>query len=138
MRDLIKFFGNREFNCRMTIEQRINIKFCVKLGKTVTKTLKMLRDAYGDSSMSRTRVFEWHKQFVEGREDVEDDPKSGGPSTFTTDTNIEKVQQLVPSDRRLTICVIANKVEMDEEMDYTILVDTWACERCVPKWFQHS
>jgi len=37
----------------MTIEQRINIKFCVKLGKTTTETLKMLRDVYGDSSMSR-------------------------------------------------------------------------------------
>ena len=75
VRDLIEFFSDREFNCRMTIEQRINIKFCVKLGKTETETLKMLRDIYGDSSMSRTRVFEWHKRFVEGREDMEDDPK---------------------------------------------------------------
>ena len=69
VRDLIEFFGDMEFNCRMTIEQRINIKFCVKLGKTATETLKMLRDVYGDSSMSRTRVFEWHKRFVEGREE---------------------------------------------------------------------
>jgi hypothetical protein len=29
-------------------EQRINIKFCVKLGKTATETLQLLRDAYGD------------------------------------------------------------------------------------------
>ena len=60
----------------MTIEQRINIKFCVKLGKTAIETLKLLLDVYGDSSMSRTRVFEWHKRFREGREDMEDDPKS--------------------------------------------------------------
>ena len=65
----------------------------------------MLRDVYRDSSMSRTRVFEWHKRFVEGREDVEDDLKSGRPCTFTTDTNIEKVRQLVCSDCRLTIHV---------------------------------
>ena len=69
MLDLIEFFGDRKFSCRMTIEQRINIKFCVKLGKTATETLKMLRDVYGASSMSRTRVFEWHKRFVEGGED---------------------------------------------------------------------
>ena len=37
--------------------------------------------------MSRTRVFEWHKRFVEGREDVEDDPKSGRHYTSTTDAN---------------------------------------------------
>ena len=121
VRDLIEFFGDREFNCRMTIEQRINIKFCVKLGKMATETLKMLRDVYGDSSMSRTRVFEWHKRFVEGRED---DLKSGMPCTSTIDTNIEKVRQLVCSDRRLTIRVIANKLGMDKEMVCTILVDT--------------
>jgi hypothetical protein len=29
-------------------EQRVNIKFCVRLGKTPTETLQVLRDAYGD------------------------------------------------------------------------------------------
>ena len=137
VRDLIEFFGDREFNCRMTIEQRINIKFCVKLGKTATETLKMLRDVYGDSFMSRTRVFKWHKRFVEGREDVEDDPKSGRPCTSTTDTNIEKVRQLFRSDRRLTIRVIANELGMDKEMVRTILVDTLGmrkvCAKMVPR-----
>ena len=121
----------------MTIEQRINIKFCVKLGKTATETLKMLRDVYGDSSMSRTRVFELHKRFVEGREDVEDDPKSGRPCTSTTDTNIKKVRQLLRSDRRLTIRVIANEVEIDKETVRTILVDISGmrkvCAKMVPK-----
>ena len=97
----------------------------------------MLRDVYGDSSMSRTRVFEWHKRFVEGREDVEDDPKSGRPCTSTTDTNIEKVRQLVRSDRRLTIRVIANEVRMDKETVRTILVDTLGmrkvCAKMVPR-----
>ena len=55
----------------MMIEQRINIKFCVKLGKTATVTVKMLRNVYRDSSMPRTRIFKWHKRFVEGRKDVE-------------------------------------------------------------------
>ena len=134
MRDLIEFFGDREFNCRMTIELRINIKFCVKLGITATETLKMMRDVYGDSSMSRTRVFEWHKRFVEGRED---DPKSGRSCTSTTDTNIEKVWQLVRSDRRLTIRVISNEVGMDKETVRTILANTLGmrkvCAKMVPR-----
>jgi hypothetical protein len=33
-------------------EQRVNIKFCVKLGKTATETLQLLRDAYGDEVLS--------------------------------------------------------------------------------------
>ena len=97
----------------------------------------MLRDVYGDSSMSRTRVFEWHKRFAEGREDVENDPKSGRPCTSTTDANFEKVQQLVRSDRPLTIHVIANEVGMDKETVRTILADTLGmqkvCAKMVPR-----
>jgi hypothetical protein len=40
------------------IEQSICIKFCVKLGKSATETLKMLREAFGEHSLSRTAVFE--------------------------------------------------------------------------------
>ena len=41
-----------------------------------------------------------------------------------TDANIEKVRQLVCSNCRLTISVIANEVGMNKEMVLTILVDT--------------
>ena len=135
MRDLIEFFGDR-------VEQRINIKLSVKLGKTATETLKMLSDVYGDSSMSRTRVIEWHKRFVEDGESVEDDPKSGRPCTSTTYTNIEKIRQLVRSDRHLTIRVIANEVGIDKETVHTILIDTLGmrnvCAKMVPRLLTES
>ena len=35
--------------------------------------IKLLKDVYGDNLMSRSPVFEWHKRFNEGREEVEDD-----------------------------------------------------------------
>jgi hypothetical protein len=40
------------------IEQRVCIKFCMKLGKSATETLEMLREASGEHSLSRTAVFE--------------------------------------------------------------------------------
>jgi hypothetical protein len=42
-------------------EQRVKIKFCVKLGKTATETLQLMRDAYGDEALSQAQVFEWHR-----------------------------------------------------------------------------
>ena len=87
--------------------------------------------------MSRARVFEWQKQFVEGRKDVENDPKSGRPCTSTTDANVEKVWQLVCSDHCLTIRVIAKEVGMNKETIHTISVDTlgmWKmCAKMVPR-----
>ena len=44
--------------CDEKHEQRINLKFLVKLKKTPTECYKLLQEAYGDNSLSRTRVFE--------------------------------------------------------------------------------
>jgi len=55
-----------------TIEQRINLKFLVKLGKSATESFRLLTDVYGDDFMSRPRVLEWHKRFRERREEDDD------------------------------------------------------------------
>jgi hypothetical protein len=55
------------------LEQRINIKFCAKLGKSMSETLQMLTEAYGADDMKKSSVFEWHRRFKEGREDVKDE-----------------------------------------------------------------
>ena len=62
-------------------EQRVNIKFLVKLKKSATETFQLLTEAYGEDCMSRARVFEWHKRFSEGRESVKDDDRPGRPRT---------------------------------------------------------
>jgi hypothetical protein len=59
------------------IEQRVCIKFCVKLGKSSTETLEMLREYFVENSLSRTAVFGWHSRFKAGRLSVEDDKRSG-------------------------------------------------------------
>ncbi|KOC70321.1 Putative uncharacterized protein FLJ37770, partial [Habropoda laboriosa] len=64
-----------------TLEQRYAVKFCVRLGKTATETYTMIKDAFGNNSMGRSSIFEWHKLFKEGREQVENDHRSGRPST---------------------------------------------------------
>jgi len=50
------------------IEQHINLKFLMKLGKSATESTYLLTAVYGDDVMSQSRVFEWHKRFREGRE----------------------------------------------------------------------
>jgi hypothetical protein len=54
------------------MEQRVCIEFYLELGKSATKTLEMLREAFGEHSLSRT-VFEWHSCFKASRVSVEDD-----------------------------------------------------------------
>jgi hypothetical protein len=70
------------------IEQRVCIKFCVKLGKSANGTLEMLREAFGEYSLSRTAVFKWHSRFKARLVSVEDYERSGRPSTSRATVNI--------------------------------------------------
>jgi hypothetical protein len=58
---------------RQKFEQCCAIKFCVKLGESATVTFEKLQRIYGQHSLSRAQVFRWHKSFLEGREQVEDE-----------------------------------------------------------------
>ena len=71
-----------------TIEQRYAIKFCSKLNKSLADTHQMIQEAYGDSALSYSQVSRWLKLFKNGREEVEDDPRSGRPSTSKSDKNV--------------------------------------------------
>ena len=64
-------------------EQRVCVKFCVKLEKTFTETLQMLKQVYGEDCLSRTQCYKWFRHFKSGRESSKDDPKTGRPSKST-------------------------------------------------------
>jgi hypothetical protein len=49
----------------------------MKLSSPATKTLEMLREAFGEHSLSQTVVSEWHSCFKAGQVSVEDDGRSG-------------------------------------------------------------
>jgi hypothetical protein len=54
----------------------------------------MLQKDYGESTMKKTSFHEWYKRFQDGREDVEDDERSGRPSTSIMDENVKKVEKI--------------------------------------------
>ena len=58
-------------------EQRVCIKFGVRLGKTGSETFEMLKQAFGDSCMRRSRTFEWFGRFKNGRTSTVNDDRSG-------------------------------------------------------------
>jgi len=89
------------------LEQRANVKFYVKLDKSGAETFEMIRRAYGNEAMSRARCLEWHARLKRSRTSLEDDERSGRPSTSSAPKNVETIRRLVHEDRRRTIKDIA-------------------------------
>ena len=63
----------------------------------------MLTVAFGKYTMNRTQVQLWYNRFEEGREDVNDDVRSGRLSMSTTDDNIEVVKIMILHNLRIII-----------------------------------
>jgi hypothetical protein len=88
---MVVFYNHVTFVMQENIEKQYAIKFCVKLNKSATETFASLAEAYGAATLSITMVFKWHKAFKEGRENVEDDSRSGIPISLINDQNVEVV-----------------------------------------------
>jgi hypothetical protein len=56
----------------------------MKLGKRASETLALLTVAYTEYAVKKSSAFELHRRFKEGREDVQDDPRSGQTKTYRT------------------------------------------------------
>jgi hypothetical protein len=90
------------------------IKFCVKLGQGATNTYDKIQKAFGNDSVSRAQVFLWRKDFVNGWKTVEDEPRSERPATVITSKNVDRVRAFVRQDRRLTIRMIGDELNINE------------------------
>ncbi|UYV80548.1 hypothetical protein LAZ67_19000537, partial [Cordylochernes scorpioides] len=84
-------------------EQIICIVFCFKLKKSATETYELIKEAFGDTALSRSRTFEWFSRFLKGREKVNDDQHTGRPRSLRSEENKLKIKELIKSNRRISI-----------------------------------
>ena len=76
-----------------------------------------------DTAYSYSVVSFWSKRFREGRESVEDDPRPGRPVTAATKSNIERIEQLVEEDHRISLRAIQALTSLNLQTIHDILHD---------------
>ncbi|KYN13102.1 hypothetical protein ALC57_14709, partial [Trachymyrmex cornetzi] len=79
-------------------------------------------------------VYKWYKLFQEGREYVNNEPRSGHPSTSKTDENVQEVKEIVLKNRRITIREIADDLNISFGSCQSILTDVLGMTRVSAKF----
>jgi hypothetical protein len=53
------------------LRQQVTIQFCVKIGKSDSEMLALLTLAYGEYTMKKSSVFEWHRRFTSAKKSMQ-------------------------------------------------------------------
>ncbi|UYV69510.1 hypothetical protein LAZ67_6003859 [Cordylochernes scorpioides] len=92
-------------------------------GLTTSYYRTMLQKAFKDDCISRSQSGKLHKAFKEGREEVADEPRSGRPTTARTDEDVDRVLEVLRTDRRLSIQQIADTLHMSTFVVHGIVTE---------------
>jgi len=120
------------------MEQRTNIKFCFKLGKTAVETLEMMRQVYGDNCLSRAQIFRWHARFKSGVEMIEDEARPGRPFSVCNEALIAKVRERIQEEHCATVRMVADEFVVNREMIRQILVEDLGKRKVASRFVPHS
>lgn len=91
--------------------------------------MKMLQKAYGESCLSRARIFDWYKSFKDGRTSLENLPHDRRPATSINEENVEKVKKIVFENRRVTEREIASELNISNGSAHSIIHDVLGMRR---------
>ena len=88
-----------------------------------------------DDAPALPTVKKWAAEFKRIKENLECDPRSGRPSTVTTQENIDRIHQMVMNDRRSTISHLANVISISHERVENILHYELGMSKALARWF---
>lgn len=114
--------------------QRAIIFFLWKEGVKTSEIIQRLQGVFGESAESKSTVYRWIDRFKTGRTSLEDDPRSGRPSTSVNERNITAVEDLLKEDRRMTIRQISVRLGIGTRQVHDILHDCLGVSKVSARW----
>ena len=120
------------------MEQRTNIKFFFKLGKTAAETVEMMRQVYGDNWLSRAQIFRWYVRFKSVVETIENEARPGRPFSVRNEGLIAKVRERIQEESCETVRMMANEFSVNRETICQILVEDLGKRNVASRFVPHS
>ena len=116
--------------------QKAVIEFLFNEGIAAKQISDRLKNIYKESALSHATVKQWLDHFKSGRTDINDKPRSGRPASAVTEVNKKRVDEMIRSDRRVTIRDIVDVIETGHNAVQNLISElgyTKVCARWVPR-----
>ncbi|UYV67568.1 hypothetical protein LAZ67_5001242 [Cordylochernes scorpioides] len=84
-------------------------------------TYELIKEAFGEAALSRSRTFEWFSRFLKGREKVNDDQPTGRPRSLRCEGNKLKIKELIKSNRRISINYLSSETGLSVGLCHQIV-----------------
>ena len=87
--------------------------------------------------MSYATITRWCERFKQGRESLEDDPRSGRPLSAFTENVVTAVKNLIDEDARYTIEEISETLNINSGAVFVILKQRLKLRKISARWVPH-
>ena len=94
------------------LEQRGVIRFLLAESVKSCEILSRMQRQYGPFCMSRANFYKRVQAFKDGRKSITDHLRSRRPVAVSTPETVQAVENLIKSDRRVTLDEIATKLDI--------------------------
>lgn len=115
-------------------EYRAVIKFLTLEGCEYKNIHERLVAVYGESAPSLSTVSHWTREIKRGRQSLEDEERSGRPSTSINADMTSKVEALILENRRITIEEISNTLKISTGSVHTVIHQGLNMNKVNTKW----
>ncbi|KAG5331642.1 SETMR methyltransferase, partial [Acromyrmex charruanus] len=110
------------------------IRFLFLDRKTCEEIKTKLNTVYGNSSPSITTVRYWFNEFKRGRSSVFDEGRPGRLADVVTEEIVEKVHDMILTDRRTKVHEVAEAVDVSYGTAFNILHDNLGIKKLSARW----
>ena len=116
------------------IEHRAFIKFFTRKEFNAIEISKELDNVYKDSAPSYRTVAKWLTEFNNSERGFKDAPRTGRPSTITTDENIEAVERIIMRDRQVSVHRLPYELGIPKNTVYEIMDSQLGMKKVCTPW----
>ena len=92
------------------------------------------KDSFGYSCMFSANFHKWVQAFKDGRESITDDPRSGRLVDVSTPEAIQVVENMIRSDKKVTLEEIATNLDMSHGTVYTTAHEKLRSSKVSCRW----